>query len=201
GIYLMWGGFSVVEVGEFGFEITAMEPSSNKEESGSLKPFMIQKESGPLYPDLLVKFNTSELSDVSALDAIRQFSGPLTVQGPLPVPTGELMQDMIADVETPIVDHEVPSLVDIDSDQLGELDGPTLEQFHESLAEEFSEPVSVEPESIPDDLSALHELSSAFTEEALPPVAAPSPAVEARPARDELQAIFDELKGTTGDLT
>src|SRR5262249_53274992 len=119
------GEFVSSEAGEFGFEITAMESSSNKEESGSLKPFIIQKESGPLYPDLLVKFNTSELSDMSALDAMRQFSGPLTVPAP-PVPTGDLMPDMMSDFEAAIDDHSASPLVDIDVEEFGEMNSASL---------------------------------------------------------------------------
>ena len=45
--------------------------------------FLIQKESGPLYPDLLVQLNTSELRDPSQLEAIHRFTAPPVREEPV----------------------------------------------------------------------------------------------------------------------
>lgn len=45
------------------------------------KPFLIQKESGPLYPDLLVQLNTSELQDYTDFSP-QNFEGPHPVEPP-----------------------------------------------------------------------------------------------------------------------
>ncbi|HTF38051.1 MAG TPA: tetratricopeptide repeat protein, partial [Blastocatellia bacterium] len=60
------------------------------------KPFLIQKESGPLYPDLLVQFNTSELH--------MPFDLPRPVVGPPPaeqrVGTGDLIGALVSGIDS-----------------------------------------------------------------------------------------------------
>ncbi len=60
------------------------------------KPFLIQKESGPLYPDLLVQFNTSELH--------MPFDLPRPVIGPPPaeqrVGTGDLIGALVSGMDS-----------------------------------------------------------------------------------------------------
>jgi len=60
------------------------------------KPFLIQKESGPLYPDLLVQFNTSEL--------YVPFDLPRPVAGPPPaeqrVGTGDLIGALVSGIDS-----------------------------------------------------------------------------------------------------
>src|SRR5262249_20949343 len=53
-----------------------IEPDLSANETESDKPYMITKESGPLYPDLLVQFNTSELPLPPQFDASQWASGP-----------------------------------------------------------------------------------------------------------------------------
>jgi tetratricopeptide (TPR) repeat protein len=136
------------------------------------KPFLIHKESGPLYPDLLVQFNTSELH--------MPFDFPRPVVGPPPaekrVGTADLIESLVSGIdssfdyihqatEQPTVEPASPS-----TDAPSEYDFPPDEQ---------------ETDAPP--LAADHvETVPAST--------------ELRSARDELQEIFEELKEKTSDL-
>src|SRR6185369_4174923 len=65
------GEESVAQVPDF--ERIEPDLSANKTESD--KPFIITKESGPLYPDLVVQFNTSELTLPPQFDTSQWVSG------------------------------------------------------------------------------------------------------------------------------
>src|ERR1041384_8089688 len=65
------------------------------------EPLLLEKESGNLYPDLLVQLNTSEL--------IRQHSDALEAPAPAPTPvqesseTGDLIKSIVSGLDTPFV--------------------------------------------------------------------------------------------------
>jgi len=74
------GEESVAQVPDF--ERIEPDLSANKTESD--KPFIITKESGPLYPDLVVQFNTSELTIPPQFDASQWVSGARPEAPPVP---------------------------------------------------------------------------------------------------------------------
>ena len=139
------------------------------------KPFFIQKESGPLYPDLLVQLNTSELSQIP-LDPARPVENPVPVER---VGTGDLIESLVSGIDT------------------------SFDYIHQPTDESIIEPVlsSVETPSEYDQLSGP---ATAETEAAMLPAVDDAARLfdsdELRSARDELQEIFETLKEQTGDL-
>jgi len=171
----------------------AVEPAEENEADGA--PFIIQKESGPLYPDLLVQLNTSELLNPAAFDTLRAYAAP--PPPPTPEPTSETGDpaDSIA---------AAPSAMPEPSGATGDL----IESIVSSIETSFDAIHGVDPESVfADDIPAF-EPEPAITE--FQTVAEQrllvSDYVEAADfteetvARDELQEIFEELKEKTGDL-
>jgi tetratricopeptide (TPR) repeat protein len=162
------------------------------------KPFLIQKESGPLYPDLLVKFNTSDLvipdeslgqSDVPAtagaasLEEVPQtFEEPTPVTPPPPVEprygTGDLIESLVSSLDSSFdYVHPEPSVSRMEPPEDGFVEA--LPDY-DSTTQETPEAPSLSPEISDFDASA-------------------EPRAE-RSAGDELQEIFEELKEQTGYL-
>lgn len=165
------------------------------------KPFLIQKESGPLYPDLLVQLNTSELTLPPQLEALRpdEYLRPeirasfedtsIPVEEPPSVDppkvtqerygTGDLIESLVSGIDTSFDyinqradDSSFASIAHADIDV--------------DPVAETTEPQKLEPAAI---------YSAAIADvEASPEVSGD------RSARDELQEIFEELKEQTGDL-
>lgn len=138
------------------------------------RPFLIQKESGPLYPDLLVQLNTGDLLNQTAFDVIRPSAAPA-----LPVEqrvgTGDLIESIVSSIDSSFeaiqpVRVALPEEANADDAGASNEDQPvTSEQAMQS-----STPVeAVEPACVSTDGAVAH---------------------------DQLQEIFDELKEQTGDL-
>ena len=168
-----------------------VEPADENETDGA--PFIIQKESGPLYPDLLVQLNTSELNP-AAFDTLRGFSAP---QPPA--------SEQISETSDPA--HSIaatPSAMPETSGATGDL----IESIVSSIETSFDAIHGVDPESVfADDISAS-EPGPAVTEFridteqrlAVSDYVEVADVAEDNVARDELQEIFEELKEKTGDL-
>jgi len=135
--------------------------------------FFIQKESGPLYPDLLVQLNTSELRDPSQLEAIQRFTAPPVREEP--VRTDDLIDSLVSGLDT--------SFDAIHHSQ----EEPSIESLQASAASADNPPPDFREE---EDAAPLSVVDT---------VAAKLDSTEAS-SRDELQEIFDELKEQTGDL-
>ncbi|HLF84001.1 MAG TPA: tetratricopeptide repeat protein, partial [Blastocatellia bacterium] len=135
------------------------------------KPFFIQKESGPLYPDLLVQLDTSELVHHTPVDAL-----PAAEER---VGTGDLIESLVSNIETSfdyLRQHTEASIVE-----------PVQPAVVDNLPEHDSAgPVELETEVIP--LTGVTDLETG------------PDSIKVRSARDELQEIFEELKEQTGDL-
>jgi tetratricopeptide (TPR) repeat protein len=159
------------------------------------KPFFIQKESGPLYPDLLVQFNTSELVNQTPFDAPRIVDAPRLVdepslvdlQGPVDAPppaeqrveTGDLIESLVSNIDTSfdyIRQHT---------------EGSLIEPVQPSVVANLPEHDSAAPDELETEVRPLTGVADVET----------SPdSIKVRSARDELQEIFEELKEQTGDL-
>ncbi|HSB08563.1 MAG TPA: tetratricopeptide repeat protein [Blastocatellia bacterium] len=140
------------------------------------KPFIIQKESGPLYPDLLVQLNTSDLLNQPAFEALRPVLSPPLAPVDQIIGTGDLIESIVSNIESTF-------------DAIHRADEPVLEPI-----EPVAEPAApVESESTGEE-----------SEQEPPSLAEPGPDAEqsreARSASDELREIFDELKEKTSDL-
>ena len=165
------------------------------------KPFMIQKDSGPLYPDLLFQLNTSELS----------------LQTPLyeaPSPSADLKSEEVSSAgEAEEPQQPVEELQSITQQPAAEErygTGDLIESLVSSIDSSFnylqqdngaSATEAPEFQSIPEEMLA-HEAMD-------PEVESPAAVVESDGSRgsdefsstkNELQEIFQELKEQTGDL-
>lgn len=164
------------------FAANDSEPSQSAESERVDKPFIIQKESGPLYPDLLVQLNTSELMNQPGFEALRPVFAPPPPPPPAPVDqvigTGDLIESIVSNIDSTF-------------DSIHRVDEPVLEQV-ESDGETA---LPVESEAIP-----YHQEDHRHSSEPVADAKAAPEMTETRSSRDELQEIFDELKEKTGDL-
>lgn len=140
------------------------------------KPFFIQKESGPLYADLVVQLNTSELKGFDPLEGIPRPAAKAPVEAR--VGTGDLIESLVSGINSSFDSIHRP-----ESQSVVE----TSQPFANAL---------VDNEPVPVDLPPIVAAQSN--------VVAPGPSVmdstEKRAAGEELQEMFDELKEQTGDL-
>jgi tetratricopeptide (TPR) repeat protein len=134
--------------------------------------FLIQKESGPLYPDLFVQFNTSELRDPAQFEAIQRFTTlPAREES---AGTDDLIDSLVSGLDTSFdAIHHSQEEASIES-----LQAPTASPHIPEQSPREEEAVQL---GVVDTIAA--KLDSSET-----------------PSRDELQEIFDELKEQTGDL-
>lgn len=161
--------------GSDGEQIGALPRESNE---GQRKggPFFIQKESGPLYPDLVVQLNTSDLGGFNPFDGLRPAIDPAPVQPR--VGTGDLIESLV-------------SSMDLSFDAIHRPEAETVTEMSQSLVD--TPPAN---ESSPLD-NARIEVSQSNTVDSVVGVIG---SIEVRRAGEELQEIFDELKEQTGDL-
>lgn len=169
-----------------------VEPADEDEADGA--PFIIQKESGPLYPDLLVQLNTSELLNPAAFETLRAFTAaPPAAPEPQPE-TGNTMDSSAA---APIPMSEPSGAT-----------GDLIESIVSSIETSFDAIHSADPQPVFADDTRASEPEPAAAESYADTTqwSAESDSVEVADfaeetfARDELQEIFEELKEKTGDL-
>jgi tetratricopeptide (TPR) repeat protein len=145
-------------------------------------PFLVHKESGPLYPDLLVQLNTSELLDDTAFGSLNLHPAPSDEPAERDLGTADLIDSLVSNIGT---SFDVVSPAEI-----------PLEEF-EPAAPSLNGGGAADG-GIP---AALVLDSGRLEVDSRP--AAPAAAeqtVEARMRGDELQEIFEELRDHTGDL-
>lgn len=135
------------------------------------KEFFIQKESGPLYPDLLVNLNTSELLNQTPFDAQRLMEVPSREQQR--VGTGDLIDSLVSSIDSSLDSIERPSELSTVEPAPSSVGTPTEYRSAEPSAEAETEPAPVET-------AAVAEGATDFN--------------EPRSAGDELQEIFEDLK-------
>jgi hypothetical protein len=132
-------------------------------EQSTPQPFIIHKESGPLYPDLLVQLNTSDLLIDTAFDQLRLPTGALAVPLNKPIGTGDLINSIVDSIDSSFAQPE-PGRTEPEVASEA-LEAKTVEQLEEADLEAVSqneeaakagEPSSVveEPESMPFDMDA-----------------------------------------------
>jgi tetratricopeptide (TPR) repeat protein len=142
------------------------------------KPFVIEKESGPLYPDLLVQLNTSELLSQTPFDTLRPLTGP-----PLPAEerlgTGDLIESIVSSIDTSIdaIHHPREETLPMSEQPCIDASPPENESSPGDNLAGVARPLDAV-----DSTEGLHDSG------------------EVRSAGDELREIFNELKEHTGDL-
>ncbi len=172
------------------------EPFEGEPSRSATGPLLLQKESGALYPDLLVQFDTSEL-DRSHLEALQA-----AVPSPPPPPaqssseTGDLIDSIMSGLDTSFDAIHYPreeSLCETSHSSTETAEDTTTAGEHDTIrhvetvgSTKSSETLQPEfTESIQDFAEVNEEVQTS---------------TEPSSARDELQEIFDELKEQTGDL-
>ncbi|HKY06003.1 MAG TPA: tetratricopeptide repeat protein, partial [Blastocatellia bacterium] len=177
---------------DFAFKV---DPPRKESERSGLLPFLVQKESGPLHPDLLVKFNTSDLLNDTAFDMIRTETGSLPLPSHARVGTADLIDSLVSNIDS--------SLTAMESRGIEEA-APvtTFEPVHEEVA-------SVSPAVVEEAEPKAEGLSPVVVEpvvEASPAEAAVEVASASQAAPDsadtgvDLNQIFEEIKENTGNL-
>jgi tetratricopeptide (TPR) repeat protein len=186
------------------------EPARSKDE-----PVFIHKESGPLYPDLVVQLNTSDLQRHTTPEWLQSLTAPPPAEPPGQpaqppaherVGTGDLIQSIVSGIESSFdsIHQSLPS---------GSLETsrPEVELFpdyHSAPLDagrlEVSPPVADAVDFVSDSIEATS--SAGEDPQEISPVGAADDvesvrdSIESRSAHDELREIFDELKEKTGDL-
>ena len=212
------------EVAEPDYDRVEQVYSESDEAEGNDKPFYIQKESGPLYPDLLVQLNTSELMPQMPVDLSRaletlsvvadhraaepaddQSERPIVAEPPMVMAEPEMVtaepEMVTAELEMVTAEPSTPE----PRIGTGDLIGALVSNIDTSFG--YIESSAIEPVEAPriDELPA-YDLTASDTREAQGESLAVTPDVEPSSessviyARDELQEIFEELKEQTGDL-
>lgn len=197
---------------------SAPEPAEREE-----KPFLIHKQSGPLYPDLLVQLNTSELVNPVPLDSlfapVEPAPTPVEIAPPEPAPVEfALAEPTPVEPVPPLIDTEGPSDFVATSEQVEPRvgTGDLIESIVSCIDTSFEAIHRPDGRSVMNaaqvsmDLPAEHEPAAGFQEpapqmlsEAISDFGDSEKAHDLRDvssARDQLQEIFEELKEQTGAL-
>jgi tetratricopeptide (TPR) repeat protein len=199
-------------------EAAIVEPDSAQR---NVLPFLVSKESGPLYPDLLVQLNTSELLHDTMFDSAKHAPGARAEIVKDRVGTADLIESFVSNM-----DSSFSGLQRLAEERRSDAP-PPLEQLR--AAEEIAEPVALEETIQIEAVAPVYEIApveeAALIEQAAQPEAKASPsnssesvelagAVEsAAPSQswngggldnltdgDDLQSMFEELRENTGTL-
>src|SRR5262245_10234880 len=155
---------------------------STDDDTDQAKPFLIQKESGPLYPDLLVQLNTGDLQSPAAVEALRQLTGDL-MPADERVGTGDLIASLVSNIGGSFDQIR----------QTGEEEKPILETGSGPLPVDL--PIQREEAAPPHHTPLPSGLLDVLDSAALSPMVD-----QGRSAQDGLQEIFNDLKESTGSL-
>lgn len=167
-------------------------------------PFLIHKESGPLYKDLLVQFNTSDLLKdtefASSLQPPDAHSSTIVDA----IGTGDLIDSIVSNIDSSfdIIQQPTGSLT---TDAASEKVEPVSSDSSEYSEDPFKGAYAAEQQPLEtdsgggvdtaDSAEKVREARALETE-----LTWASDSLPAEPVGDELQAIFEELKENTGGL-
>jgi tetratricopeptide (TPR) repeat protein len=165
--------------------------------------FMIHKESGPLYPDLIVQLNTSDLLNDTMFDAARLPTGPLPSTPDKPIGTADLIESIVSsfdssfsEIQQPDSESSAQSGVAVETEaEAGAAFDIVSEPEPLETEEEFSQS-SIEQGVEEAEQQAVEPAEQAVAHETL---GWSEPAHSSEHAED-LADIFEELKENTGEL-
>ncbi|HWP44978.1 MAG TPA: tetratricopeptide repeat protein [Blastocatellia bacterium] len=154
-------------------------------ERANYMPFLVQKESGPLDPDLIVRFNTSELLNDTAFDMVRTETGSLPLPAQARIGTADLLESIASNIES--------SFGIVEDQETAEAEATAATVVEEPGADSILE-------TAPEDLQGAQAEES---EAARPPepLDTAEPPAQAGSTGADLQQIFEEISGNTGNLT
>ncbi|HXG90965.1 MAG TPA: tetratricopeptide repeat protein [Blastocatellia bacterium] len=161
------------------------------------EPFLIHKESGPLYPDLIVQLNTSDLTNAqfntsdllnnTMFDVLRPPTGQLANIAEKPIGTGDLIESIVSSIDSSFNEIQQPSEVttgNSDSEIAVREPEPSCQSEEQAATETTVEVASAQHDESTESSDALKW----------------STEVEAQSEANDLADIFEELRGNTGDL-
>jgi tetratricopeptide (TPR) repeat protein len=197
------------------YERIELDYTAKDHADGEEKPFLVQKESGALYPDLLVQFNTSELQMPSDLLTSAEQFQPSTQQtvenvsgeeDETVVALGPTVEEQVEESQTPM--QERIGTGDLLASLVSGIDA-SFEYYQEHAQESIIDQAEAFDDSKAEDKPPEAEMfvgesettdGEATASHAVDDVVTATESDELRSARDELQEIFEELKEHTGDL-
>jgi hypothetical protein len=179
-------------------------------ERPSFLPFLVQKESGPLDADLIVRFNTSELLLDTAFDLVRTETGSLPLPAQARMGTADLLESIASNIDSSfgVIEDQIVREEETEAVCEASVAEPVCEA---SVAEPVADSSVAVVEDSP--LALLEEFDpeplGVFEPEAGEPVAAAMAEVESpieltrqiEDAGADLQQMFEEVSGNTGNLT
>jgi tetratricopeptide (TPR) repeat protein len=149
--------------------------STKEGESKNAMPIIIKKDSGPLYPDLIVQMNTSELLSNSAFDLTQSSSESIQIPEEVSIGTSELIDSIVSDIDSSLSGFQQRAKT------------PGIESIPQSPPR--AEPPVVEMPAVETDFGF-----SIDSDESEPYSDAMTPAAD-------LQDFFEEIKEDTGNLS
>jgi tetratricopeptide (TPR) repeat protein len=187
-----------------------LAPSEQAAGQANVLPFLVSKESGPLYPDLLVQLNTSELLHDTMFDTAEQAPGSRPDAAKRPVGTADLIESIVSDFDSSFNGirkpaEELPPETGAAFGQPAAFD----EKAEQSVIEEVTKAEVAQAEVNQAEVSSPAAVSSEDFEviglvEDISPVEQQvswkSDVFQGATSGDDLQDIFEELRGNTGSL-
>lgn len=203
-----------------------IEPSSYEMEQSNVLPFLVSKESGPLYPDLLVQLNTSDLTNNTHMNTSELLHNTMfdSMQGSAepqpaesqpvesqpaesqpepvkkPIGTADLIESLVSNIDYSFADTQQSAEV-----QPPELEAEPFEQQVET--EVTAEPFATEAAQAEEVASTITVSESREANEQAanvtplePPVSSNVELFQGLTHETDLQDIFDELKEDTATL-
>jgi len=187
-------------------------PSSPESEQSNVLPFLVNKESGPLYPDLLVQLNTSdlmhsepmntsELLNDTMFDSVQRSSEPHPEPVKRPIGTADLIESLVSNIDSTFDDVQQSA-----EDQQPEFAADPIEQPVETevTAGSFATEEVAQVDGVPSTLDAFEsgeasELAESITQ-LEQPVLSNADMFQGLSAETDLQDIFEELREDTSTL-
>jgi tetratricopeptide (TPR) repeat protein len=193
-------GTSVVEVDE---SSTADPWMPQEGEPGKVAPFLIQKESGPLYKDLVVQFNTSDLLKGTEFAAPERALDAGSIPVEASIGTGDLIDSIVSNIDSSFDIIQQPSGA-LAVERFAEIIEPSSSGSAVAVQDYFEEAAPAEAQSLA--IASSGSLAAEYARESEAVAAAEVEAIWksgpllTEPVVDELQNIFEELKENTGGL-
>jgi len=174
------------------------------------KPFLIQKESGPLYPDLLVQLNTSELLSHTTFDAVLSVPSAPSTDASLLEETPQFVEAQVEDnpgeMETPqpasswLVPEGRVGTGDLIASLVSNIENSFEYVSHEDSAVEPIQGLVVSEFAEQDSVGSTEVETKSTAPASVSDGEKDSAGNKGGSAPDELLEIFEELKERTGDL-
>ncbi len=150
-------------------------------ESKNILPIIIKKESGPLYPDLIVQMNTSELLSNSAFDLTQTPSGSIQIPDEVSIGTAELIDSIVSDIDSSLSGFQQRAKM------------PAIESIPDPVEKKESPRAEPEPSAFDSSVDFGFSMMDDESER--------EESAEMKTPASDLQDFFEEIKEDTGNLS